>query len=51
MQPDKFDECLKTLMSMCLDCMRGGITRSTFVSNLKTFLQFFEENKEGKDEA
>ena len=42
----KFEEAVKSIISMCVDVLQGGITEKTFISNLKTFVIFLEEHKE-----
>jgi len=39
----KIKEAAKTIMSMCLDFLQGGITVETFVNNLRTFASYIEE--------
>lgn len=43
---DNFKEAIKSVMSMCIDVMKGGITEDTFISNLKMYISYFEANKE-----
>jgi hypothetical protein len=35
----KFTEYLKLIMSMCLDCMQGGITPKTFIANIEIMVE------------
>jgi hypothetical protein len=35
MDDANFDEHVRMIMSMCLECLRGGISRQTFVANLE----------------
>ncbi len=35
MEEEEFDKYVKLIMSMCTDYLMGGITKETFISNLK----------------
>lgn len=44
MKPN-FKKAIESIMSMCYDILNGGITEETFISNLKLFLEYLEQNK------
>jgi hypothetical protein len=46
MKPE-FKTAVRTIMSMCYDVLIEGITQETFIYNLKNFIIFLEENKNG----
>ena len=35
MNDKDFQKYLQLIMSMCIDCMSGGISKKTFIANLK----------------
>jgi len=47
-----FNEALKTLISMTLDCLAGGLDKETYVSNLEIYIKRLKEgleNETGKE--
>ncbi len=48
MNNEEFWEHVKLIMSMCLDCLQGGITKETFIANLLMLAKLLEgENPDG----
>lgn len=44
-KPELFTQQVSTLASMCVDFLGGGLTKETFLSNLKMIVKYLEKHK------
>jgi hypothetical protein len=43
---ENFKTAIKTIQCMCYDVLTNGITKETFIYNLKNFIIYLEQEKE-----